>query len=146
MSAPGVSVVNDEQVHLNGNHEWERLWVTLVEFAERFQMDKVELLVSLPSVGEEYHASWRRDFNLDYHEAWKSEIPLMVGGMRVGHMRVEGAVGDDSICEWMSDLIGGLRAFEEELVVLIRELREQRDASTESAALPAMESQACVLN
>ena len=46
--------------------------------------------------------------------------------MRVGHIRVVGAVGDGSICKWMSDLIGGLEAFEAELVTLIEDLRREK--------------------
>ena len=117
--------LNDEQVHLNGNHDWQRLWVTLTNFASRFEMDRVELLVNVPSVGEEYHAIWRRDSSAEQYEAWKSEIPLIVEGLQVGHIRVEGAVGSGSICGWMSELIGGLQAFEDELVMLIRELQTQ---------------------
>jgi len=129
--------IGDEKVHLNGNHDWERLWHTLTEFAGRFDMDRVELMVSLPAVGEEYHASWRRASNAEHHEAWRSEIPLIVEDMRVGHIRVAGAVGDGSICEWMSELIGGLRAFEDELVLLIRELRERGTESQESVPATA---------
>ncbi len=121
--------MQDEQAHLNGNHDWERLWVTLTDFASRFEMDRVELMVSLPAVGEEYHAVWRRDSTVESHEAWKSEIPLIVQGLRVGHIRVVGAVGDGSICEWMSELIGGLQAFEDQLLVLIKELQDGREAS-----------------
>lgn len=135
----GKAMRNDERAHLNGNHDWERLWGTLTDFADHFQMDKVELMVSLPAVGEEYHASWRRDSSVEHHEAWKSEIPLVVDGIRLGHIRVEGAVGAGSICEWMSELIGGLRAFEEELVMLIRELRERHSVSRgDAAAVPVV--------
>ncbi|MCH2213172.1 MAG: undecaprenyl/decaprenyl-phosphate alpha-N-acetylglucosaminyl 1-phosphate transferase [Fuerstiella sp.] len=135
----GESSVNDEQVHLNGNHDWERLWSTLTEFAERFEMDHVELMVSLPLIGEEYHARWRRNSSVEDHEAWKSEIPLIINRMHVGYIRVEGTVGDGSICEWMSDLIGGLRSFEEELVSLIHELRLQRGISVESTPVSVTE-------
>lgn len=119
-----------EQVHLNGNHDWERLWITLKEFASRFGMDRVELMVSLPSLGEEYHAAWRRDSRAEDHEAWKSEIPLIVDERRVGSIRVQGAPGAGSICAWMSELIGGLQAFEDELILLIRELYRERDTQT----------------
>lgn len=131
----GKTPMNDERAHLNGNHDWERLWATLTDFADHFQMDKVELMVSLPAVGEEYHASWRRDSSVEKHEAWKSDIPLMIDGMLLGHIRVEGAVGEGSICEWMSEMMGGLRAFEEELIMLIRELREEHGVSQETVAL-----------
>ncbi len=50
-------VLHDEQVQLHGKREWQQLWHTLTEFADRFEMDAVELLVNIPSVGEEYYAS-----------------------------------------------------------------------------------------
>ena len=128
-------LLHGEQAHLNGNHDWERLWLTLTDFAARFEMDRVELMVSLPAVGEEYHAVWRRSSTVEIHEAWKSEIPLIVESFCVGHIRVVGAVGEGSICEWMSELIGGLQAFEDQLVDLIKELQDTRD-------VPAMPSTA----
>ncbi len=125
-SAPVQSVLHDEKMQLNGDHNWQQLWETLTDFAERFQMDSVELLVNLPQIGEEYHASWKRKSNTASHEEWKSEIPLIVQDMRVGYIRVVGAVGDGSICKWMSDLIGGLQSFENELLSLIEDLRRQK--------------------
>jgi UDP-GlcNAc:undecaprenyl-phosphate GlcNAc-1-phosphate transferase len=120
------SVLHDDEVRLHGDHDWQTLWETLTAFADRFDMDNVELMVNLPAIGEEYHASWKRASTTGDHEAWRCEIPLIVQDMRVGHIRVVGAVGDGSICEWMSELIGGLRAFEDQLIDLIRELRERK--------------------
>ncbi len=131
---PERSVLHDEEVQLHGDHNWQELWETLTEFAERFEMDSVELLVNLPKIGEEYHASWRRKTNTASHEEWKSEIPLIVQEMRVGYIRVVGAVGEGSICKWMSDLIGGLQSFENELVILITELRLQRLGESQEQA------------
>jgi UDP-GlcNAc:undecaprenyl-phosphate GlcNAc-1-phosphate transferase len=125
-SAPSQTLLHDEEIHLNGDHNWQQLWETLTEFAERFQMDSVELIVNLPLIGEEYHGSWKRKTNTERHELWKSEIPLTVQDMRVGHLRVAGAIGEGSICKWMSDLIGGLEAFETELDSLIKELRREK--------------------
>lgn len=124
--APAQAVLHDEEMRLNGDQDWQQLWATLTEFADRFEMDSVELMVNLPRVGEEYHASWKRKTKTLNHEAWKSEIPLIVHGMRVGHIKVVGAVGQGSICKWMSELIGGLEAFESELVALIEEIRAQK--------------------
>ena len=127
-------VLHDETVRLHGDHDWENLWKTLTDFAARFEMDRVELMVNLPMVGEEYHASWRRRSATEQHEAWKSEIPLIVDDMRVGHLKVVGTVRGDSICGWMSDLIGGLRPFEEHLAELIGELRAARLGAQTAAA------------
>ncbi|MBL8816828.1 MAG: undecaprenyl/decaprenyl-phosphate alpha-N-acetylglucosaminyl 1-phosphate transferase [Planctomyces sp.] len=121
-------VLHDEQVRMHGDHQWEELWITLTAFAEQFEMDRVELMVNVPSVGEEYHATWRRKSKLEHHDAWRSEIPLVVEGMKVGQIRVVGAIGEGSICEWMSELILGLRPFEDQLVSLIEELKLRKAA------------------
>lgn len=125
-SAPIQTVLHDEKVHLHGDHNWQNLWETLTDFAERFEMDTIELMVNLPKIGEEYHASWKRKTNTETHEEWKSEIPLIVQDMRIGHIRVVGAVGEGPICKWMSELIGGLEGFEAELVTLVEGLRRER--------------------
>ncbi|MFY9252164.1 MAG: MraY family glycosyltransferase [Fuerstiella sp.] len=141
-SAPMQTVLHDEETQLRGDHNWQQLWETLTDFAERFKMDRVELIVNLPLIGEEYHASWKRKTQTQMHEEWKSEIPLIVQDMRVGHIKVVGAVGDGSICEWMSDLIGGLGAFEAELVTLIEDLRREKlspPAPTKTVPVPVPE-------
>ncbi|MEZ6128484.1 MAG: MraY family glycosyltransferase [Planctomycetaceae bacterium] len=131
--APAVqTVMHDEKTHLNGDHNWQHLWETLTVFAERFEMDSVQLMVNLPKIGEEYHASWKRRSNTELHQEWKSEIPLIVQGMRVGHLRVVGAVGEGSICKWMSELIGGLEAFEAELITLIEDLKARKQVAPQS--------------
>ena len=123
--AEGVKpVLHDEQVQLHGKQEWHQLWHTLTEFADHFEMDAVELLVNIPSVGEEYHATWRSRSKVEQHEAWRSEIPLIIDDQRIGHIKVVGVCGKGSICEWMSDLIGGLRPFETQLIELIGEVHQ----------------------
>lgn len=62
---------------------------------------------------------------MEQHDAWRSEIPLIIDGQRIGHIKVVGVCGHGSICEWMSDLIGGLRPFEIQLIELIGEVRER---------------------
>lgn len=125
---PMQEVMHDEKIQLNGNRDWQRLWLTLTEFAERFNMDAVQLMVHLPQLDEAYHASWQKKSNTDVHETWKSSIPLVVNGMSVGQIQVTGAVGEGSICKWMSDLIGGLEAFEAELISLISEVTSEHEA------------------
>ena len=131
-------VLHNEQVQLHGKQEWHELWHTLTAFADRFEMDAVELLVNIPSVGEEYHASWRSTSKVEQHDAWRSEIPLIIDRQRIGHIKVVGVCGHGSICEWMSDLIGGLRPFETQLIELIGEVRERHAPRT----LPSLSASA----
>ena len=139
-----TAVLHDEKVRLHGDQNWQSLWEMLVAFAERFEMDSVEFGVNLPRIGEEYHASWKRRNKTEAHEEWKSEIPLIVEGMRVGYIRVVGAVGEGSICKWMSELIGGLQSFEDELVQLIQDLG--RDHAVEGKVEPVLRPARSVLS
>ncbi len=132
-ATPMEAVMHDEKIQLNGNRDWQRLWSTLTEFAERFNMDAVQLMVHLPQLDEAYHASWQKKSNTDAHETWKSSIPLIVNQMNVGHIHVTGAVGEGSICKWMSDLIGGLQAFEAELISLINDVKKEHEAAAIAA-------------
>ena len=89
-------------------------------------MDRVELLVSLPAVGEDNHAVWRRPPTVHIHEAWNSKSQLIIEQFCVGHIRPVGSAGKGSLCERMSELIGGLQAFDDQMVDLIKELLDLR--------------------
>jgi UDP-GlcNAc:undecaprenyl-phosphate GlcNAc-1-phosphate transferase len=124
-------VLHDEQVRLHGQHKWEHLWLTLTEFAEEYELDGVELMVNLPSAGEEYHGTWRTRSRVEHHEAWRSDIPLVIDGVRAGHIRLVGVAREGSLCEWMNNIISGLRPFEIQLREIIGHLKSQRGAITE---------------
>ena len=57
---PQQSVIHDEEVQLNGNHDWQQLWETLTAFAERFEMDSVELMVNRQLETQDRHRGSRR--------------------------------------------------------------------------------------
>lgn len=119
---PGLQDEKKAQVtaHLQGTGEWDGLWELLTEFAERFDIDLIELNVSLPAQGEEYHAKWSRKAGGAEESAWRSEIPLVVGNSMAGRLRVAGSPqGHDSICSWMGELITGLKPFEAQMVQLV---------------------------
>jgi UDP-GlcNAc:undecaprenyl-phosphate/decaprenyl-phosphate GlcNAc-1-phosphate transferase len=109
------------QTHLYGNGQWEELWKTLTEFAERFDLSTIQLNVHLPAHGEEYHASWKRLAQPDESELWHSEIPLIAHDINVGRLRIAGVCANGSVCIWMSDLIAGLKPFESQLLDLLEE-------------------------
>ena len=122
-------LLHHEQVRLHGKHKWESLWMLLTDFAERYQMDCVELMVNVPSIGEEYHATWRTRSLVEQHEAWHSEFPLIVNGMRAGHIKLVGAVEHRAISEWMTELMAGLQPFEEQFREIVCELRAARGST-----------------
>lgn len=108
-------LLHREQVQLHGKHKWESVWDMLTEFAEQRQLDVVELMIHLPSVGEEYHATWRTRSLGKHNEAWRSEIPLVIDGVRAGHIKFSGDAGNGPFCGWMGEIAIGLRPVEDHL-------------------------------
>jgi len=119
-------VLHDEQVRLHGQHTWEQLWQTLTEFAETHSLDGVDLMVNMPSLGEEYHGTWRSRSKLEPHEIWRSDVPLIVDGIRVGHVRLVGVAPEGSVFEWVNGVMNGLRPFESQLREIIIHLGSRR--------------------
>lgn len=118
------SLQHHEQVRLQGQHEWVGLWEKLKSLAETSDLDCAELMVNMPSVGEAYHAVWRTQSNKEAHEVWKSEIPLVIDGIRVGHVRLEGAaLGNFS--DWLIRLGRSLEPFEADLRVVVSHLHRK---------------------
>ena len=125
-------VMHDEQVRLHGKHKWEHLWETLTQFAEKHQLAGVELMVNMPSMGEAYHATWRARTQFEAHDAWRSDIPLVIEGVRAGHVRLVAVAPGDSFCEWMNDVMEGMRPFEQHLREIVAHLRTQRPSANSS--------------
>lgn len=119
-------LLHHEQVRLQGSHEWDEVWETLTEFAVHHDLDSVELMVNLPSIGEEYHATWRTKSSVEQHEAWRTEIPLVLGSVKAGHIKLAGAA-EGSFSNWLSRIATGLKPFETQFVTVVAELRAAKN-------------------
>lgn len=104
---------------LTGTRDWEDLWTTLTEYAERFDLSSVQLNVHLPALNEDYHVNWERKERGTEQKQWSTEIPLMAHEMTIGRLRIRGKCTGGSVCEWMGDLIAGLKPFETQMVSLV---------------------------
>ena len=101
----GVALRSDESHHaipqhgtvrLQGSHEWEVLWASLVEAAPRYGLTKLQLTIHMPAVHEAFYASWKAA-KKDRPEAdtvWRVTHPLMVDGESVGKLDVAGGADD----------------------------------------------------
>jgi len=110
-----------------GTRDWDELWNTLTEYAERFDLCSVQLNVNLPAWNEDYHVQWQRRSEEDHHREWLTDLPLVTHQITIGRLRIRGRCADGSVCTWMGDLIAGLKPFETHLLYLIEEqLNEKR--------------------
>jgi|GEM_PF-131512 len=99
----------------HGDCEWESLWRELVEYAERFDLYTLQLNVSAPMIGEEYHAHWHRKQSPALRESWRTEVPLHAGEMTVGRLIVSGQKQSRSGVDCIVDVIEGLKPFQVQL-------------------------------
>lgn len=117
-----------------GEREWESLWETLVDFAERFDLCHLQLNVNSPILGEEYHALWQRKSKPSQSRVWHVDLPLQLRGVTMGRLKIAGGIVETgSVLEWMSELLDGLKPFE----MHFRELLDDaRFAAPQIAAEP----------
>lgn len=120
------------QARLQGSGQWDELWETLTAFAERFDLNDIQLNVHLPAQDEEYHASWHRKERPREAEIWRSDIPLIANDITVGRLRITGQCSNCSVCAWMGDLIAGLKPFETHMLELIDAETEPVNAEDQS--------------
>lgn len=104
---------------LTGTRDWEELWETLTEYADRFDLYSVQLNVNLPALNEEYHVNWNRKERGPERELWTTDIPLIAGQITVGRLKICGRSAAGSICNWMGDIIDGLKPFEVQMLSLL---------------------------
>ena len=120
-------------LNIQGTRRWEGLWSGLVESADRFQLVKMQLNLSLPRLHEEFFATWSRDGRHRKETLWQAEIPLVIDEISVGRLGVSGLQHAASACTEMSEFLDFIETFESQLAALIR----QQDASEEDASYEA---------
>lgn len=86
----GRRTAQESFFRLQGSREWNLMWQSVVEFAEKMQLVSVKLDINLASVQEGFHASWARPSRSEKRERWNAEIPLYVNEHVVGRLTVSG--------------------------------------------------------
>jgi UDP-GlcNAc:undecaprenyl-phosphate GlcNAc-1-phosphate transferase len=107
-------------VRLQGERQWNLLWESLTEWAEKLQLLRIDLDVNSPAMKESFHANWCQPSTRELHECWRMELPLFVEGLAVGRLQVSGErqQADGSICQAVDHLIDLLEPFEKAFAAL----------------------------
>jgi UDP-GlcNAc:undecaprenyl-phosphate GlcNAc-1-phosphate transferase len=104
-----------------GSRQWNVLWATLTESAEKMQLTKINLDLNVPSIAESYHANWSSNGRGEHENEWKLKLPLAVAGHAAGSLTVAGERDDDSACPSIELILEMLDSFEGRLRDLVRE-------------------------
>ncbi len=109
----------ETMVRLQGSGEWDVLFETLTESADRFGLHEIHLNVSSPILREDYHASWvRANGEKDRQRRWQMELPLLVADHPVGVLKVAGDRCEESSCSNIQEFLDMVKPLEKELSVL----------------------------
>jgi len=105
-------------VRLQGSQEWQLLWTTFVESADKLGLTEIRLDISVPNVHEAYHAAWERPRRFKSEFLWRVEIPLVFGTQPVGRIRISGERNGQSACLDIQQLMELIEPFETRLQTL----------------------------
>lgn len=101
-----------QKVRLQGSREWDIVWSSLVEFAEKHGVAKIALDLNMPWLHEGFHANWHISKMPDSSERWTLKIPIQSQGRILGRVEVMGRlVGTESyiVIERLMELLGELQ-------------------------------------
>lgn len=96
MGRPTADGVDDSRhgvVRLQGSHEWETMWASLVEAAPTYGLTKMQLTIHMPSVHEAFFARWKAPKAAPpsgTDASWRLTQPLIVDGESVGKLELIG--------------------------------------------------------
>ena len=105
---------------LRGTGDWEALWGDLRSYAERFALVDVHLSINVPSLDEDYSASWKGVEKPSYERIWVAQLPLVHEGVTIGRIQVRGRSEDATRVADIAELITGLRPFETQVLDIVR--------------------------
>ncbi|MCG8448173.1 MAG: undecaprenyl/decaprenyl-phosphate alpha-N-acetylglucosaminyl 1-phosphate transferase [Pirellulales bacterium] len=110
---------HESSFQLQGSREWNLMWQSVIEFADKMQLVDVKLDINLASIQEGFHASWVRPCKSERQERWRTEIPLFAEHHVVGRLIISGSRREGiSSCQAIDQLMEMLEPLEAEIVAL----------------------------
>ncbi len=136
-SGTNNSSAHQSTARIQGSRQWETLWATLTESAEKLGLTMIKLHVNAPAIQEAYSGSWESLQQQDPGNRWQVKLPLLVAGHVVGCLEFAGehnSQSNVSTIELVQDILEPfelrLRDFaEQQIVATVGERRHVADAS-----------------
>jgi UDP-GlcNAc:undecaprenyl-phosphate/decaprenyl-phosphate GlcNAc-1-phosphate transferase len=113
--------VRQQTVHLQGSREWDIVWNTMVEFAEKHQLATISLDLNMPWLHEGFHANWHKDKLPEVSERWFLRLPVVSNSRVLGRIEVLGHHQDSdtyavmaALAEMLCELQPGIQSLVED--------------------------------
>ena len=99
---------------LRGSRQWELLWNSLTESAERLPLRRIHFDVNLPAIREEFSATWELPSE-DEADACDFTVPLVANDVLMGRLRITANRTGRSVCDTVVEILEILEPFETRL-------------------------------
>jgi UDP-GlcNAc:undecaprenyl-phosphate/decaprenyl-phosphate GlcNAc-1-phosphate transferase len=84
------TLFHQRSIRLQGDHCWDAIWISLVDFASDHGLVQVKLNVAIAWMQQGYHGSWRRVRMPDKVDQVYMKMPLFLDGRPIGRLEVIG--------------------------------------------------------
>lgn len=104
---------------LQGSRDWNLMWQSVTEFAERLNLVELRLDINLAAKQEGFHAKWHGTATCEKRERWNAEIPLFAANHLIGKLKVTGNKPSDiTSCEMIRQFMDMIEPLESEILAL----------------------------
>jgi UDP-GlcNAc:undecaprenyl-phosphate GlcNAc-1-phosphate transferase len=124
------SFVHQESVHLQGTRNWDVIWQTLVEFAEKHGLSRIQMNLDMPWLHEGYHAEWQKADLPEVSRRWSLKFPLIIQGESYGGLEFIGKQQEGESLLVLAQLTELLDAIHSQLEAFRYELEENRSSQS----------------
>jgi UDP-GlcNAc:undecaprenyl-phosphate GlcNAc-1-phosphate transferase len=105
----------ESTTRIQGSRQWEVLWATLTESAEKLGLTMIRLNIHAAAIQETFSASWESPMRPDASHPWEMKMPLLVAGHSVGCLEIAGENHGQSNAETIELVQDLLEPFELQL-------------------------------
>jgi UDP-GlcNAc:undecaprenyl-phosphate GlcNAc-1-phosphate transferase len=117
-------LVHEEVVQFQGTRNWDLIWHTLVEFAEKHSLSSVRMDLNMPWLHEGYHAEWQRSELPPSMQRWALKFPLMLEGELYGGLEFTGKQQESETLLALAQLTELLDSLHSQMAAFVGDYKE----------------------
>ncbi|MEQ1828969.1 MAG: MraY family glycosyltransferase [Pirellula sp.] len=122
--------VRQQMVRLQGSRQWETVWSSLTEFAEKQELSKISLDLNMPWLHEGFHASWHKNKMPEFSERWFVKLPILFDGKVLGRIEAFGHHKNDNTYGVIIALTEMLEELQPSIQSIVCDFHELNDKTT----------------
>jgi len=118
------SQVHQQVVQLQGTRNWDLMWQSLVEFADKHSLSRVQMDLNMPWLHEGFHAQWNKRELPESSERWVLKFPLMLQGEHYGVLEFIGKQQESETLLTLAQLTELLDSLHSQLEAFVGDFKE----------------------